>query len=281
MNSRRAVALCALALAAATTLSGCGGEPSAAAGPAAAGYGHVHGMAVVNGALHLATHQGLVRVAADGTTSRVGTEDHDFMGFAALPDGTLLGSGHPGSRKDLPGNLGLLESTDGGTTWRDRSLSGEADFHVLVASGSTTYGWDSVSGTLMSSTDRATWKSLGDTRIADLAVHPDRPATLLVATQDGPARSTDGAKTLQPLPEAPLLQAFAWPKAGLLYGLGIDGDVYSSTDAGTTWKALGTVADAPREIAVGPDGAVYLATDDEVLVSRDGAATFTRYATLA
>lgn len=34
---------------------------------------------------------------------------------------------------DLPPALGLIESRDGGKTWRSLSLQGEADFHVLPA----------------------------------------------------------------------------------------------------------------------------------------------------
>jgi hypothetical protein len=263
-------------------LMACGassGEPQAAA--ATDEYGHVHAMSVIDGDLHLATHHGLFRVARDGTPTRVGTEDHDFMGFTALPDGTLLGSGHPNSRTDLPSHLGLLESSDGGLTWRTRSLAGQADFHALAASATTVYGWNSVTGKLMTSQDRMTWRTVGDTPIADLAVHPTRAGTVLIATEKGPARSTDAAATFRTLPDAPLLLAFAWPTGKVLYGLGIDGDVHRSADSGTTWKQVGKVASVPREITVGPDGGIYLADDAEILVSTDDAATFTRFASLA
>jgi hypothetical protein len=59
----------------------------------------------------------------------------------------------------------------------------------------------------------------------------------------------------------------------------IDGDPHRSTDAGSTWAQVGKVDAVPREITVGPDGAVYLADDTQVLVPTDGARTFTRYAT--
>ncbi len=264
-----------------TALTACGGSSDdRGTATAADGVGHVHAMAVVDGTLHLAGHHGLFRVAPGSAPARVGTEDHDLMGFTALPDGTLLGSGHPGSRTDLPSHLGLLESTDRGRTWQTRSLAGQADFHALASAATLTYGWNSVTGKLMASPDRLTWRTVGDTPVADITVHPESPRTVLIATENGPARSTDEAATFTAVPKAPLLLAFAWPSAALLYGLGIDGDLHRSDDAGLTWKQVGKVDVVPREITVGPDGTIYLADDTEVLSSTDGAKTFTRYATL-
>ena len=37
-------------------------------------------------------------------------------------------------------DLGLIESTDGGATWRTVSPRGEADFHALAARHSRVYG---------------------------------------------------------------------------------------------------------------------------------------------
>jgi hypothetical protein len=37
--------------------------------------------------------------------------------------------------QSLPPNLGLIESRDGGETWKNVSLLGQADFHVLESAG--------------------------------------------------------------------------------------------------------------------------------------------------
>ncbi len=65
------------------------------------------------------------------------------MGFTVVGPDHFLGSGHPDGRDDLPPFLGLIESTDAARTWEPVSLLGEADFHVLEASGRRVYGFGS------------------------------------------------------------------------------------------------------------------------------------------
>src|SRR5690606_9410853 len=67
----------------------------------------------------------------------------DTMAFTVIGPGHFLGSGHPDGREDLPPFLGLIESADAGETWREVALTGEADFHLLVAAGDRVYGFGS------------------------------------------------------------------------------------------------------------------------------------------
>lgn len=46
-----------------------------------------------------------------------------------------------------------------GTSWSSVSLSGEAGFHSLVVADQQVFGWDSGTGQLMVSADRATWET--------------------------------------------------------------------------------------------------------------------------
>ena len=120
-------------------LSGCAGddEPTAPAPPSDPGLIHVHGLGrnPADGALMVATHTGLFRVAPDSATAqRVADNHQDTMGFSVVGPDHFLGSGHPGSTDDPP-FLGLIESRNGGAQWRPISLRGEVDFHVLEARG--------------------------------------------------------------------------------------------------------------------------------------------------
>jgi hypothetical protein len=124
--------------------AGCGGEDSAGVLEGIAseddGPAHVHGLGINprDGALLIATHGGLYRVAAgEQEAERVGESRQDTMGFTIVGPDHFLGSGHPDAKGFQAGDpplLGLIESRDGGQTWRPISLRGEADFHVAPLS---------------------------------------------------------------------------------------------------------------------------------------------------
>lgn len=118
---------------------------------------HVHGAAVMDGALVLATHNGLH--AADletGETTLLGAHGSDLMGFAAS-GGTMVASGHPGHDAGLPDPMGLIRSTDSGETWEPVSLTGEVDFHGLAMDGDNIAGMATYAGLLVSSDGGQTW----------------------------------------------------------------------------------------------------------------------------
>lgn len=104
---------------------------------------HVHGLGInpADKTLFIATHTGTYRVPPDAEQAvRAGDSLQDTMGFTIVGPNRFLGSGHPDPQamreQNLPPNLGLIESTDAGRTWRPISLLGEADFHVLRSSPS-------------------------------------------------------------------------------------------------------------------------------------------------
>ncbi len=136
------------------TLSGSGDQGAPAEdGPALE---HIHGLGInpADKRLFIATHNGLFS-AVDGETSpkQVGTSNQDIMGFSVVGRNRFIGSGHPGVDQDLPPSLGLIESRDGGKTWNNISLLGQADFHVLESSGGKIYGFDGTQARLMVSSD--------------------------------------------------------------------------------------------------------------------------------
>ncbi|MCA1674608.1 MAG: exo-alpha-sialidase [Actinobacteria bacterium] len=234
---------------------------------------HVHGLGVDPGSgdLYAGSHHGLIRLPERGQPSRVGGLVQDFMGFTVAGRGHFLASGHPGKDQDGPANLGLIESTDGGRSWQSLSLAGEADFHSLEAGHGLIYG--SHAGQLMVSQDGRTWDNRARLAVADLAVSPEDPQTLLATTRDGLAQSTNGGREFQLVAGAPLLQLVTWPDPGSIVGVAPDGAVHTSTDGGTTWEQRGSVDGAPEALTT-DGGEIYVAVEGSIVRSTDAGRTF-------
>lgn len=237
---------------------------------------HVHGVAFApeDGAVLMATHEGLVRVGDGGELTPVGPAI-DLMGFAVDGD-RYLASGHPGPRVDLPQPVGLIESTDGGQTWTALSRQGQSDFHALTASAAGILGYD---GTLLRSLDGRTWEQLDiPAEPATLAAAPDGSA-VLATTRQGLLRSTDAGTSWSAANGAPLLQVVDWADDGTAV-VGVDpaGTVWTSTDAADTWQEGAQLSSALDAVAVAtPEGGalrVAVVTADALLESSDGGQTF-------
>lgn len=245
------------------------------------GFGHVHAVAVDpgSGSLHVATHVGLFRVEAVNRAVRVSEDAPDLMGFAVVGPGRFLASGHPGWHDDGPMHLGLVESTDGGVTWRTLSLAGAADFHGLRWAHERVYGYNSTEGTFMVSTDRRTWQTRSRTAIASFAVDPADPDVVLAVTPDGVHRSDDGGRTWQVVSGAPDLTLLAWEEPGQVWGVTRDGMVWRSADGGDTWQRRGSVDGRPHALTVHGSEIIVALAGDRIVASGDGAISFTtRYA---
>ena len=118
-----------LVLLAAVSVMGYGRTPAAVA--------HIHGitLSAIDGQaeqLLLGAHDGVYVLAHDGSTRRISSVTHDFMSFVGDPShpGVLYGSGHPADG----GNLGLVQSVDGGKAWTQisKGLNGPVDFHLMA-----------------------------------------------------------------------------------------------------------------------------------------------------
>ena len=157
------------------------GEPSTGIRLADPGPVHVHGPGInpADGSLFIATHTGLFRIGKDSRKAeRVGDRSQDTMGFSIVGSNRFLGSGHPDAREqELPPLLGLIESTDGGRSWRPISLLGEADFHVLRSVSRYVYGYDASNDRLLASADRGrSWDERNKPApVVDLAPDPSAP----------------------------------------------------------------------------------------------------------
>ena len=246
------------------------GRSGAESAGAPFGMAHVHGLGLDEGSLVAGTHYGAFRVGDDGEVTQVGPTQ-DFMGFTVVGPRHYLASGHPGAGQDAPGNLGLIESTDGGQTWRSVSLRGEADFHTLEARHGQVYGHSG--GRLMVSQDKKTWDTRAAIPLADLAVSPDDPDTLLVTTEQGLARSADGGRQFELVPDAPGLLLVTWTDEGSIVGIDPRGAVHVSTDRGRTWEQRASAGAGPAALTAAGDRVFIATTDGRILESADGGRT--------
>jgi photosystem II stability/assembly factor-like uncharacterized protein len=273
----RLLALPGLAVATLLVLSGCGGqqEPAAAPAPEAA-LGHVHGLGTDpgSGTLYVASHLGVFAMPEDGSVSRVADRWQDTMAFTVIGPGHLLASGHPDLREDLPVQLGLLESRDGAETWRPVALSGKADFHALEASGNRLWGYDSVSGRLLTTTDRAQWTSVTVGKpFVDLAQGEDAES-VLATTPEGQLLRFDVDGRAEQL-DAPPVVLVDRAEAGGLVGVTADGVLHVAGADGTGWRRAGEVPGSPHAFDAS-DAGWHVATADGVHRSEDEGRTWTR-----
>jgi hypothetical protein len=239
---------------------------------------HVHGLAVDPGSgdLLIASHSGLWRVAEGaGRALPVGDTRHDLMGFTVAGPGNFLASGHPAPGSDLPPLLGLMRSSDGGRSWNQVSLLGEADFHVLVASGDRVYGIDSVSGELFISDDagRSWERSAPPATPYGLAAAPGDPDRLVLTTDRGTFGSDDAGKTWAEL-SGEHTGLVVWPERESLYLVDGGGEVMRSDDGGRTFEPRGSLGGTPESFGSG--GGLLLAAlhGGEVWASGDGGRTW-------
>jgi hypothetical protein len=275
-KSKPALVLAALVLLVAG-VSACSTEDDDGANdsPQAPQMEHIHGIGVDprDDVIYAATHYGLFRIE-NGTATRVADRVQDFMGFTVAGPDHFLASGHPGAGQSGPSSVGLIESTDGGETWQELSLVGEADFHALEYRHGRVYGFNSMTGQLVVSEDKESWQELSTASIADFAISPDNSNVLIATTQQGLVRSNDGGSTFEAVSDAPLMVFVGWAEDGTLAGVTPEGVLYIADAPDGDWTERGSVGGQPEALTVHSAKEIYAATDGMVLVSTDGGASF-------
>jgi hypothetical protein len=245
---------------------------------------HIHGLGVGprNGTLYVATHSGLFQASkGEQQMRRIGDSAQDIMGFSVVGPDRFIGSGHPDPNDtSSPPNLGLIESRDGGKTWKNISLLGEADFHVLRSSGQRIYGYDGTQGRLMVSNygGRQWTQRTPPAAMFDLAIDPRDPDRIVASTERGVFSSTNAGQGWRPLRDdtAGLL---AWPAPDRLYLVDGQGQVQRSGDSGRKWQPTGSIGGQPAAF-IAHETELYAALGDSTVKrSTDGGATWTVRAT--
>lgn len=237
---------------------------------------HIHGLGLdpSDRAIYAATHYGLFRISESARPQRIGEQVQDFMGFTVIGADSFLASGHPAAEDSAqPPHLGLIESTDGGNSWNALSLAGEADFHALDYRHGRVYGHDSQSRRIMISKDKRSWQLRATIRAIDMAVSPFDPQHVLVTTPKGLQHSIDGAATFVATADTPLMAYLSWHDDSTLIGIDPTGTLYSSADAGRTWRFKLALKQEPQALLAAGQGRVFIATEDKIYASDDNGAT--------
>lgn len=169
---------------------------------------HIHGLAYSTDGnrLMIPSHHGLA-IYENGKWSKAPGPQHDYMGFAATAN-RLYSSGHPAPGTGMVNPFGLIRSDDGGNTWKKLGLEGETDFHLLATSWHTNaiYVWNPAPSSRMKQpelhytvNDGFAWKHAAAKGLEGephgLAVHPDDPKAVAVATSKGVFESSDAGES--------------------------------------------------------------------------------------
>ena len=202
------------------------------------------------------------------------------MGFTVVGPDRFLGSGHPDGREQLPPYLGLIESADAGRSWKPVSLLGEADFHVLEASGQRIYGYgsdfESRQPRFLTSTDGGqSWRRLqAPEPLISLSISPQDRRTIIASGEGGVFRSADAGRSWSEV-DAPSAGLVAWTTAGVTL-VDLDGRVAGGADpAAGKWRPVGEVGGQPAALESGPDDELLVALHDGVIHrSTDGGRTW-------
>ena len=244
---------------------------------------HVHGLGVnpADGDLYVATHHGLYRLPAEGEAVRVGDAYQDTMAFTVAGPDRFLASGHPDLEDEalrVPGKpplLGLVESVDGGHTWKPWSLLGEADFHLLASGARVVYGWNATAGELLASADMVEWERRAALDLVALAVDPRSDDRLVAGDGTTVLTSADGGRTWEPSGVAPAAVALAWGEDGL-WGVDGEGGVHRR-DGDGGWGRVGRLPGPPEALTVDGETMYASVQEDErsaVYESGDGGETW-------
>jgi photosystem II stability/assembly factor-like uncharacterized protein len=229
--------------------------------------------------LLLVTDRAVYRSTDGGQTWRTPAQALDIVGATSL-----LARAELGARLYAATGHGLYVSTDAGEHWALSSAGLPPNGHITALAqpsedSTTLYSalqWASAEATQWlvsvqrSDDDGQSWRTLATGPWGDalsVAVHPQQPDHLYVATSQGLVWTRDGGQTWQ---ESSLaghpVQALAFDPgdAMRIFAGTYSGGVYVSADGGLSWAAIGLDSFNINDLAVGAAGEVYAATDTHI-----------------
>lgn len=207
---------------------------SLSAAPASASITHIHQIEIFQNRIILGTHEGLFGYSTDGKHSKISGATFDVMGLA-VSGSKIYASGHPGPGDKRPGLLGLLVSADGGKKWRQVSLLGKVDFHLLEVAGDVILGGDSASGSLFYSDDGGlSWSSRGKNFYTAVALSPRANGAAIAISNGKLFIFKEGFKKGEEISAMNKASNLVWVESGLYITRG--NQIMVSQDLGKTWS---------------------------------------------
>lgn len=201
---------------------------------AMADFSHVHQFEIFKNRIILGTHEGLFNLQPAGKFSKLGSSNFDVMGLA-VSGSKIYASGHPGPGDTRPGLLGLLLSNDGGNSWKQVSLLGKTDFHLLEVSGDVIIGGDSASGELFYSDNAGkSWSTRGKNTYQALAISPNIKGLAFAISERKLFSTTNGFASKKLVKNIGEVSDVAWADGGLYIAQGNQLSV--SQDSGKSWR---------------------------------------------
>lgn len=236
----------------------------------------------------LTTNKGFFAISADGkdvqrirgvATAGPGSSPVGrFLEIEALPDGSLMGSGHPDRRRPLPQYLGFMRSDDGGRHWRSVSRLGEADLHRMILIHDRLYAFDAVLGAILVSEDGGRdWSEHFTPRevLLDFVVDPGDPRRLVASSETQIYESPDMGDGWRPVGEGRSAR-LDWPAPKVLMRADADGQFLVSADGGRTWERRARITGEPYKVrALDAERAFVALSDGTIVETKDGGRTFT------
>jgi hypothetical protein len=236
--------------------------------------GHIHGLGIdpADDTLYVATHTGLFHIDDTGRPARVADRWQDTMAFTVVGPNHFLGSGHPDLSENLPPHLGLIESTDAGDSWAALALQGDADFHILEPAGDLLYAYDATSGRLLRTEDRKQFDEVLTGDLISVAATKE-PGQLFATTGKGQLISINASTGQTRELGGPTTTYLDTTAEGGLVGIGPDGVIRLSDDAGKSWEETGSIGGPAAAFTITEQG-WYAATMDEAFRSGDNGHTW-------
>ena len=232
---------------------------------------HIHGVKVFGKKIFMATHEGLYRYRAANSMKKVPGPIFDVMGLGIYKK-TLYAGGHPGAKTNFAEPVGLISSKDGGENWKQVSLRGQVDFHMLEVGKFDIYGMDSGSGQLMHSGDKGeSWKKLGPNKFSDIAPQNTKRGAAYALLDGALLQTVDGFATT-----VAIKTAMKWRSlevVGRTIYAASGRDIYQSIDGAASWKKIASFTNEVSSISANSKLLVAIA-GDTIFVSRDAGKSF-------
>ncbi len=232
---------------------------------------HIHGVKVFGKEILMPTHEGLYKYSAANSMTLVKGPVFDVMGLAGFEE-TLYASGHPGVGTKFLNPIGLIKSTDGGSTWQQISLAGQVDFHLLEVGKFDIYGVDAGTGLLMHSDNQGiSWQNLGENKFSDIAPVSTKESNAYALLSGTLVQTENSFKTSSPITSDQKWESLEVLGNSIFTTSGKD--IFQSTNEGESWTKVATLPQKISSISV--NSQIFVAVvGNTIYSSTDGGNTF-------